>query len=245
MWLSTAQCLTRGCTLYNCWLLLLSFRNICANRYCPRIPLEEAQVQSGWFTGGSHSCVPHAAPSRHHRGITAQGPQRRMGTWGQDRVKGPLNWAWRAESWAGWLCAFRFCTWSCKPQLPLALLFPGCCSSSPEACFLLQVSTTTCSELCVCLRPSLPAQVTHWPVPRPPLRIGPFPTSSALPHPICLSSSPSPQPQHEPLCIYTPFKVLLPQTHALGPVYWSPLKSSFPPITSSLCSKPIFLSLFL
>lgn len=80
----------------------------------------------------------NTAPSRHHNDITpTRVPKRFMGTWVQGRVKGSLNWAWRAESWAGWLCAFRFCTKELQtsaslspapPRLllffPLSMLFP-------------------------------------------------------------------------------------------------------------------------
>lgn len=83
---------------------------------------------------------------------------------------------------------------------------PGLLLSFPLSFqLLLEVSTTICSEPCVCLQPSLPAQVTHCPVQRPPLKIRRFPPKLCSSTPVCLSS-PSPQPQHEPLCILTPFK---------------------------------------
>lgn len=162
-----------------------------------------------------------------------------MGTCVQGRGKGPLNWAWRAESPAGWLCVFRFCTMELQTPASLSsapprLLLSFPLSMLPPTSFHYHLLWTLCllATFSTCPSYSLPSSKTS----SQDLFFHTLSVSILLHSPSLIMS---------PCASTHPSKVVAPQRHALGPVYWSPLKSSFLPIASSLCSKPIFLSLFL
>lgn len=198
-----------------------------------------------WFTGSLTAMCCNAAPSRHHNDITARRvPKRFMGTWVQGRVKGSLNWAWRAESWAGWLCAFRFCTMelqtpaSLSPAPPRLLLFFPLSMLSPRSFHYHQLWTRCLlAAFSTCPSYSLPSSKTSsqdWALPRKLCSSTPHLPQFSIP----LASSWAPLHLHTLQSSCSHRDMLL----ALSTGQPSNLHSHQSSL--SLCSKPIFLSLF-